>query len=113
MKALALLALIWFPFAETPQPAPTLRGNIIAVPIAPSPVEPDRRCSLPGEMQQCRDYCGRIGGIVPKGSPWDPFAPISLSSHYTPYLAVRSCEVKTVGGQLSLVCECFSPGNEA
>jgi len=121
MKALALLALIWFPFAETPQSAQTLRGNIIAVPIATSPVEIDRRCSLPGEMQQCRDYCGRIGGTKRPEAGWNPDAPIPLGTFkaasvgaiFTPAHAVASCDVRTIGGFLTLVCTCFDPSNEA
>jgi len=111
MKPFACLALavLWFPYAETPQPAPTLRSNVIAVPIAPAQPEPDRRCSLPGEMEQCRTYCSRIGGVKRTEPGWNPNAPVVLAS-YQPQAVLLGCDVRTIGGSMTLVCTCGDPG---
>lgn len=121
MRMIACLAVaaLWFPFAETPQPAPTL-GNPIGVKVigtAPTP-QPDRRCSLPGEMQQCIDYCGRIGGTKRPEPGWHPDDPITLGTRkassigpiYAPAQSVGSCDVHTIGTEMVLVCTCFDPG---
>lgn len=119
MKALDCLAVaaLYFPFAETPQPAPVLKSNVIAIPIAGAP-EPDRRCSLPGELQQCIDYCGAIDKKRRPEPGWGPGTPIllravlSAPNPWEPQQSVYSCDVRTIGGFLSLVCVCFNPGNQ-
>lgn len=105
-----ILAALWFPFAETPQPAPTLKPNVRLVQIGPAdPAQPNRSCSLPGEMEQCRALCHAVPSLHKTENGWNPWAPVVLAS-FQPALIVRSCDVHTVGGHMTLVCECEDPG---
>ena len=123
MHGTVLLALM-FQFAAPTAPVATMpKGpGVIVIGEAPTP-QPDRRCSLPGEMQQCIDYCHAAGGIKkapePGWNPWDPRVlgtlkaalPPTVPNPFEQHLAVQSCDVHTVGGFMTLVCQCFDPGN--
>lgn len=114
LRLIPFLAVIWFPFSEAPQPAPTMRSNVIVTPIAPSPVEVNRACkhNVNGydELQACESECSAIGGITNRPEPgWNPWAPVILAQPHT-NLAMQSCEVVTIGGQLTRICRCFDPG---
>lgn len=102
-------APLHFDFAETPQPPKTLISGLAIFDLGPAMPQPDRRCSLPGEREACTIYCGRLGGIQPIGRPWTPVDPTVV---FTPNWAVRSCDVRTINGHMTLVCECMNPGNE-
>jgi hypothetical protein len=74
----------------------------------------DRRCSLPGEMQACEGYCAGIGGPSKPESGWDPPTTASRGTTTNPfrtYQMVNSCDVRTIGSALTLVCTCFDPSN--
>jgi len=108
LASVAVMAL-WFPFAETPQPAPTLKGNTIIVAPVPVPPQPDRRCSLPGEKEQCIRYCAGLNQPRRPEAGWNPDAPILLAT-YQPQAVMVSCDVRTIGNEMTLVCECADPG---
>jgi hypothetical protein len=77
----------------------------------------DRRCSLPGEMQQCEDYCGGVGGPSKPEDGWNP-PTTALRSYvgtttnpFRTYQMVNSCDVRTIAGHMTLVCTCFDPSD--
>jgi hypothetical protein len=72
-----------------------------------SPTEVYRRC-LPAEKAVCKTECAGQGGIATPSRPWIP--PVDTSGVSTPYFSVKSCDVHTVGGVLTTVCQCLDPG---
>lgn len=97
------LLVLFFPFAETPQPPrPIPRGSIL-IPIEVSPVEVNRHCTH-DEYAICRAVCAGQN-VHPRPEPgWNPWGPITLS-------VMTGCGVRTISNILTLECECSNPND--
>ena len=107
LACLSVLALATLHFQTSPNRIIPTRGDFTIyserlVPV--SPLEVNRRC-LPAEKAICTAECAGQGGIDVPARPWRP--PVDTM---TPYFSVKSCDVHTVGGVLTTVCQCLDPG---
>jgi hypothetical protein len=78
-------------------PPPTFVGKtFIGVGIAAP--GPDRKCTNE-EAAECRSLCSDVSLITHEEQPWQ-WA-----------LTMRSCNVSTISGRLTMACSCENPGS--